>query len=138
MEQDIVNNVTAALPGLIPVLYTLFVATGLDVVTGLWAAWSSGTFESKYIPEFISSHVVKRIAPILITLLAGVSVGGTDNLAGAGLLTLAGGEVAAYLASVIGSVKGNLTQGAAGTKGAPSSTVQTTTEAPPPVTDPVA
>lgn len=136
MEQDIVNNVTAALPGLIPVLYALFVATGLDVVTGLWAAWSSGTFESKYIPEFISSHVVKRIAPILITLAAGVSVGGTDSLAGAGLLTLAGGEVAAYLASVIGSVKGNLTQGATGTKGAPSSTVQTTTEAPPPVTDP--
>lgn len=117
----IVANIVAALPGLVPVLYTLVVAMALDVLTGLWAAWQSGTFTSKFIPEFISSHVIKKITPILLTLFAGVSVGGTDNEIGLGLLALAGAEVAAYLAAVVASIRGNFTEGLAKTKGIPSS-----------------
>jgi hypothetical protein len=121
MVDTIVANIVAALPGLIPVLYTLVIAMGLDVLTGIWAAYSSGTLTAKFIPEFIQSHVVKKVAPIMLTLIAGVSVGGTDGPAGLALLTLAGGEIAAYMAAVVASVSGNLREGSAGTKGVPES-----------------
>lgn len=126
--QTIIANIVAALPGLIPVLYTLVVAAGLDVLTGLWAAWSSGTLDGKFIPEFIQSHIVKKLTPILLTLIAGVSVGGTDGPAGLALLALGGSSAAAYLASVVGSISGNIAEGRAGTKSVPDSVAPPPTE----------
>lgn len=128
MENEIINNLIAALPGLVPVLYTLVVATALDAGSGIWAAWSSGTLDPKFIPEFIQSHIVKKIAPILLTLVAGVAVGGTDGPAGLALLTLAGGSIAAYMASVIASISANISDGVTSTKGLPSAVEPPPTE----------
>lgn len=116
----IVSNIQAASDGLIPILYGLVVAAGLDVLSGVWAAWRSGTFDSTFLPTFISTHVVQRIAPIGLVLLAGVSVGGTDSAAGLALVATGAAAGAAYLAAVVASITDNLTSGVDRTKEAPS------------------
>jgi hypothetical protein len=121
---EIFANIQAASAGLIPILYGLLVAVGLDVVTGVWAAVNSGTYDSKFLPEFISGHIVKRVAPIGLVLLAGVSVGGTDSAAGIALVATGSASAVAYLGSVVASIVGNVEAGIEGTKGLPS-TVET-------------
>ena len=122
---QILANIQASSAGLIPILYGLTVAAGLDVLTGLWAAWNSGTLDGKFIPEFISSHLVKKIAPIFLVLVAGVSVGGTDSTAGLALIATGAASGAAYLASIVASISDNLRQGAAQIKSTPSTTTTT-------------
>lgn len=116
----ILAGIAAAASGLIPILYVLAVAALLDLGTGLWAAYRSGTLDGKYIPAWISSSGDK-IAKILVGLIAGVAVGGTDSAAGLALIALGGAAAAAYLAGVVSSIAGNLSDGAARTKGAPTS-----------------
>jgi hypothetical protein len=121
---EILANIQASSAGLVPILYGLVVAVGLDVVTGVWAAWNSGTFDSKFLPEFINGHIVRRVAPIVLTLVAGVSVGGTDSAAGLALVATGSAAAAAYLASVVASIVNNVEDGRAGTKGVPSTVAQ--------------
>lgn len=117
----ILANIAASAAGLVPILYTLFIAAALDTVTGVYAAWKSGTFDSEFLPTFIKSHIVTKISPIFLLLLAGASVGGTEVAAGLALVTLGGASAAAYLASVVGSIKGNLEQAGSETKVEPTS-----------------
>jgi len=117
----IIANIIASAAGLIPILYTLFVAAGLDTLSGVWAAFKSGTFNSEFLPTFISSHIVTKITPIFLLLLAGVSTGGIGSAAGIALVAAGGTAAAAYLASVIGSIKSNLLEGNALNKGVPTS-----------------
>ena len=131
---QILANIQASSAGLIPVLYGLTVAAGLDILTGLWAAWNSGTLDGKFIPEFISSHLVKKIAPIFLVLVAGVSVGGTDSTAGLALIATGAASGAAYLASIVASISDNLHQGVDKTKSVPTS-ADTTVVALTPLTD---
>ena len=119
--EEILNNIVASTSGLIPILYALIVAAGLDTVTGVYAAWTSGTFDSEFLPTFIKSHVVNKIAPIVLTLVAGAAVGGTDSAGGLALVTLGGTSAAAYLASVVGSIKGNLDEAGSHSKVEPTS-----------------
>lgn len=123
----ILAGIQAASAGLIPILYTLAIASLLDLGTGILAAARSGTLDGKYVPTWIGSHGDK-IARIFAALLAGVAVGGTDSQAGLALIALGGAAAAAYLAGVVASISGNLGDFAAKTKGAPSSggTVATT------------
>ena len=124
----ILANIAAAAPALVPVLYTLLIAAGLDVATGSWAAWVSGTFESKFFLEFIKGHILTKIVPILLTLVAGVAVGGTDSAGGLALVTLGGSTAAGYLGVVIASIRNNVTDGQNGTKGLPSTVEPTVIE----------
>lgn len=117
----ILTNIQDASAGLVPILYGLFVAAGLDTLSGLWAAYNSGTLTAKYVPEFITSHIIKKIVPIFLTLLAGVAVGGTSSAAGLALVATGAASGAAYLASVVAGILHNVQDGNAGTKGVPSS-----------------
>jgi hypothetical protein len=117
----ILHNLAAAATGLTMVLYSLVIAAILDTLSGIWAAQVSGNLTWKYISEFVKSHVLQKIAPIMLLFLAAVSVGGTDTAAGAALMTLGGGSVAAYLASVVASISSNVSDGQDKTKGLPSS-----------------
>ena len=119
--EDILNNIAASAAGLVPILYTLVIAAVLDTATGIYAAWKSGNFDSEFLPTFIKSHVMTKIAPIILTLVAGAAVGGTDAPAGLALVTLGGASAAAYLLSVVGSIKGNLDEASSETKVEPTS-----------------
>jgi hypothetical protein len=123
----ILSNIQAASAGLVPILYTLLIATFLDVLSGTWAAWVSGTFESKFFLEFIKSHIITKVAPILLILLAGVSIGGTDSVGGIALVTTGGGLVVAYLGTVVAGIRNNVNEGRAGTKGVPTGVAPVTT-----------
>src|SRR3954466_13830901 len=114
---SIFANIGNALPALIPVLYVLLVASFLDLGTGVWAAWKSGTLNGSLVGEYVRSHIALKIGPIMLTLLAGVAVGGTDSDGGKALI--AGGAVSAglYLTSVVNSIKDNVDDGKAKTKG---------------------
>lgn len=118
--ETILAGIAANAGLLVPILYTLLVAALIDTVTGLWAAFNSGTLNGQYVAEFVRSHLLQRITPIFTGLIAGVAVGGTDTAAGTALVTAAGAAGAAYLAETIASVTANLRQGAAGTKGLPT------------------
>lgn len=118
MEQ-ILNNIAAQVGTLTPILYGLIVAAALDTLTGIWAAWNSGTLSWVYVAEFVRSHILQKIAPIMMALLAGIAVGGTDTAGGTALVATAAAAGAAYLASVIASIGGNLSEGQSKTKGLP-------------------
>ena len=122
MDQ-ILHNIAGAAGTLTPILYGLLVAAALDTLTGCWAAYTSGSFSWAYVSEFVRSHVLFKVTPILMALLAGVAVGGTDSLAGLALITTAAASGAAYLASTVASISGNLTQGQAKVKGLPGAVV---------------
>lgn len=121
---EILANIQTAAAGLVPILYTLFIAAALDVASGSWAAWVSGSFESKFFLEFIKGHILTKITPIFLLLLAGVSVGGTDSAGGIALVTLGGATASGYLGVVIASIRGNIEQGNNRTKGVPSTVTQ--------------
>lgn len=120
-------GIAAAASQLVPVLYVLVVAAVLDLVSGAWAAKVSGSFDGNFLPVWISSHGDK-IVRILLILLAAVGVGGTDSVAGLGLITLGGTQAATYLAGVVASISGNVHEGLAKTKGLPSSVGAVLTE----------
>ena len=119
--EAILAGIAAAAAGLIPILYALITGAILDTATGAYAAWKSGTFDAFFLPTFIKSHVIERIAPIMLVLLAGVAVGGTGGAAGLALITLGGTAATAYLASVVSSVTDNLSSAGDGTKELPDS-----------------
>lgn len=119
---EILANIAAAAPALVPILYSLFIAAGLDLLSGLWAAWQTPEgLKLEYVAEFIRSHIALKVGPIMLQLIAGVAVGGTDNVAGAGLIAFGGAQAALYLASVVGSIRGNIAEGQAQIKVAPTS-----------------
>lgn len=119
---EILANIAAAEPALVPILYALFIAAGLDLLSGLWAATQTpGGLRLEYVAEFIKSHIALKVGPIMLQLIAGVAVGGTDSAAGVGLVTFAGAQAALYLASVVGSIRGNVAEGQAQEKFAPTS-----------------
>lgn len=118
---DILANIAASADGLGKVIYILIVAAGLDILTGLWAAYQSGTLDGDYLPAFIKTHIITRIAPIVLLLVAGIGVGGTDTEGGTGLIVMGSAAATAYLASIVLSIKGNFDDAKAKTKGAPSS-----------------
>lgn len=100
-----VESFVAALTQIAPIVYGLFVAAGLDVLTGLYGAWRSGTLDPEFFPTFIQSHILERIIPILIVLAGGVALG---DPAGPALIVAGGAAAAAYVASVVGSISDNL------------------------------
>lgn len=118
MEQ-ILHNIAAQAGTLVPVLYGLLIAAALDTITGLWAAWNSGTLDGNYVAEFVRSHILQRITPIMMAVLAGVAIGGTDTAGGTALIATAAAAGAAYLAEVVASIAGNISAGQAKTKGLP-------------------
>lgn len=118
MDQ-ILANIAAQAGTLTPILYGLFVAALLDTVSGLWAAFNSGTFNANFLAEFVRSHILQRIFPIFTALLAGVAIGGTDTAAGAALIAAGAAGGAAYLGEVVKSIMTNLSEGQAKVKGLP-------------------
>jgi hypothetical protein len=115
--------VLAALTTIGPILYALGAAALLDTVTGVWAAYRSGTFNKEFLPTFFTSHIVTKVAPIIIGLVGGVVVAGSSPALAAPILAVSGTAAAAYLAAVIGSVVDNISEGRAEVKGAPTSLV---------------
>jgi hypothetical protein len=113
-------NIGAALPALIPVLYTLIAASFVDLISGVWAAWTSGTLAWSFVGEYVRSHIALKIGPIMLTALAGVAVGGADSAGGLALIATAGVSALAYLASTVASVNNNVQEGRTKTKGLPS------------------
>lgn len=122
---SIFHNISAALPAIVPVLYTLVIASLLDLASGSWAALVSGTFQIEFLRAYAKNHIALSVGPIMLGLLAGVSVGGTDSAAGLALIASAGGGAALYLASTVGSIAGNIASGQTKTKGLPSGENQT-------------
>lgn len=116
----ILQNIATSASGLTPILYTLGGAAFLDVLAGSWAAWVSGTFESKFFLEFIKGHIVTKITPIFLLLVAGVTVGGTDSDAGRALVAIGGSTALAYLGVVAASIRNNVVDGLNREKGLPS------------------
>jgi hypothetical protein len=113
--------ILAALTTVGPILYALAAAALLDTATGVWAAWKSGTFNKEFLPTFFTSHIVKRVAPIVIGLVAGIVIAGSSAALAAPVLAVSGTAAAAYLAAVIGSVVDNINEGNDGSKGVPTS-----------------
>lgn len=111
----------AALGTLLPVLYTLAAAIGLDLITGVWAAWKSGTLNPEFLPTFFTSQVLKKATPILLALVAGVALLPTSTVAAAPVIATAGTAAATYLWSLINSILSNVAEGNAGNKGVPTS-----------------
>lgn len=126
----VIASFIAALTTIGPILYALGAAVILDVVTGVWAAIKSGSFNADFLPTFIKSHILERVAPIVIALGAGVVVAGTSAAAAAPILAVGGTAAAAYLASVVKSVVDNVTEGGSETKGAPTSVAISTAVVP--------
>jgi hypothetical protein len=116
----IMAGIAASAGLLLPILYSLLIAALFDTVSGVWAAYQSGNFKWSYIAEFVRSHVLFKITPIILQLALAVGVGGTDSALGVTLVTSGGLSAAAYLASVVASIGSNLQQGQAGTKVLPS------------------
>lgn len=116
----ILAGIAASAGVLVPVLYALFAAALIDTLTGSWAAFASGNFSWQYVAEFLKSHVLFKITPILLQLISAVALGGTDSAAGLALVATGSASAAAYLASVVASVAGNVTEGRTKTKGLPS------------------
>lgn len=115
----ILSNIAGAAGALVPILYALIVTVALDTLTGLYAAWRSGTLDGAYVDTFVKTHILDKVVPILLALVAGVAIGGTDNAAGAGLIAAGAAAAVAYEGVTIASILGNI--GAAGdkTKGLP-------------------
>lgn len=116
-----VEAFTATLLTVGPILYALGVAVLLDFATGVWAAWKSGTLNKEFLPTFFNSHVVKKVAPILSGLLAGVAVAGVSLALAAPILAVSGTAATAYLLATIGSIVDNINEGREGIKGVPTS-----------------
>lgn len=110
-----------ALTSILPVLYVLAAGIGLDFATGVWAAWKSGSLNPEFFPTFFTSNVLKKAVPILLGLVAGLAVAPTSPEAAAPIIAVAGGAAAAYLAALVNSIVGNIQEGQAGVKVAPTS-----------------
>jgi hypothetical protein len=118
---EILNNIAAQASTLTPVLYGLLVAAGLDILTGLYAAAvSPGGITWDIVANFVKSHVLQRVAPIFLALVAGVAIGGTDSAGGTALIATAAAGGAAYLAETVASIAGNLGAARAKDKGEPT------------------
>lgn len=122
----ILHNIAGAASALVPILYALLVTVALDVLTGLYAAWRSGTLDGAYIDTFVKTHILDKVTPILITLLAGVAIGGTDNVAGTGLIAAGAAAALAYEGVTIASILGNVGAASNRTKGLPKGIVPPT------------
>ncbi len=116
MEPFIATFLTIA-----PVLYVLGAAALLDLVTGAWAAFKSGTFNAEFLPTFFTSNVLKKIVPIFLGLLGGFVLAGTSAVAAAPVIAVSATAAAAYLAAVVKSITDNITEGGEGVKSAPTS-----------------
>lgn len=124
--QVILNNIQAAAQGLVPALYTLLLAAVIDLATGLFAAWRSGTLQWAYVSEFVRGHLALKIAPIMGALVFGAAVGGVDSEAGLALVSIGIAGASAYLLSVIASIGLNLQAAKSRTKGLPSTVTPAT------------
>jgi hypothetical protein len=113
--------IVASIGTLLPVLYTLAAAIGLDLITGSWAAWKSGTFNPEFLPTFFTSQVLTKATPILLGLVAGVALLPTSTVAAAPVIAAAGTAAATYLYSLVNSILSNIAEGQAGNKGVPTS-----------------
>ena len=93
----------------LPVFATLFVASLLDLASGVVAAWTSvpRTFDAKFLPAWIDSHE-KKILRITLILVSAVLLGGVDTAIGKAALALGTADAGLYLAAVWGSIKGNV------------------------------
>lgn len=104
-----------------PVIYTLAAGILLDVATGVWAAWKSGTLNPEFIPTFFTSNVLKRATPIVLGLGAGLLVAGSAPALAAPVIATSATAAAAYLWSLVGSIVANIEEGRASIKGVPTS-----------------
>ncbi len=120
----------ATLATVLPVLYVLGAGIALDLVTGVWAAYRSGTLNPEFLPTFFTSQVLTKAAPIILGLVAGILVAGTEPLAAAPIIGAAGTAAAAYLWSLVNSIVSNIQEGQAGTKGVPTSVALSSTTVP--------
>lgn len=126
------------------ILLLLFVAAFLDFLTGALAALANrssgkllGALDLSYIDTFVSSHLVKVLTLILLTIglqIVSVAIGqfpnadqtlktGLQAALTAGWATVLAG-VLTYVVSTLNSVVGNLQEVGSRTKGLPSSVVE--------------
>ena len=113
--------IVATLSTVLPVLYVLGAGIALDLVTGVWAAWKSGTLNPEFLPTFFTSQVLKKATPIILGIVAGILVAGTAPAAAVPIIAASGTAAAAYLWTLVNSIMSNVAEGQAGTKGVPTS-----------------
>lgn len=126
------------------ILLLLFVAAFLDFLTGALAALANrssgkilGALDLSYLDTFVSSHLVKVLTLTLLTLGLQIISVAIDQFPNAEPLLKTGLQAAltagwaavlsgvlAYVVSTLNSVKGNLQEAGAQTKGLPSSVVE--------------
>lgn len=80
------------------------VAAFLDFFIGSGMALSKGTFALEAVASFIRKHLLGRVFPLALLLIAGYLTGDVA------LNTFAAGALAAYAAETIASIKGSLTE----------------------------
>lgn len=133
--EAILHNIAGAASTLVPVLYILVVTAALDTVTGIYAAWRSGSFNKEYLDTFVKTHLMDKLVPIVTALVAGIAIGGTDNGAGAALLAAGGAAAAAYEGVTVTSILANISAASNKTKGLPKG-LEVAVVAPAPTTPP--
>jgi hypothetical protein len=111
------------------VLALTLLAALADLVSGTVAALLSGTFSFAYVGQFVASHLLANVLPLLAMAivssgLSHVATGSAANdqavsllATGAWAATWAG--TLTYLASALDSLKKNVTEGMNRTKGLP-------------------
>jgi small basic protein len=85
----------------------LVVVAAIDTLSGIVGAIQAKTFTVSVLADYLESHVLKRVFPILGLAFIGQTLGG-PNGAGAAIWATALLSLAAYIAETVASVSGNL------------------------------
>lgn len=96
---DIINGLVAD-QALTALVVTVVLLTAADLLTGIAAAVARKTFALAQVADFIATHVVGRVLPIV-----GVGVLGHFETS---LFALAAAAAAAYALETLGSIRANL------------------------------
>ena len=88
-------------------LAVLLVTAAIDTLSGIFGAIGNHTFSLSVVADFLESHVLKRVFPILGLGFLGQTLGSGQSGAAIWASALLG--LAAYVAETIVSVQSNLT-----------------------------
>lgn len=91
---------------LLQLLGVLLVTAAIDTLSGIFGAISNKTFSWSVVAEFLTTHVLRRVFPILGLGFLAQSLG--TEQAGAAIWGLALVGLAAYVAETVASVSSNL------------------------------
>lgn len=102
----------------------LAVAVILDFAFGVLAALASGVFDWAYVAEFLQTHLLGRVFPILLAAVGGTALGAVGDTSAAAasiaLLGVAGLGSAAYLAETTSSIVAHIHETSARSKAPPA------------------